>query len=238
MIKSLADMGVEKLRAGWGDDPREFEVTVQPMHSVIYKIKLFGAIEEPQQFASAIEAFERAQPDDKVLVHLQSPGGSVDATDAFLHAMHNCQAPVHIVATGGCHSAATIILMNAQSFTLSDNFYALIHNGSTGTWGKMSDYKAETAFTSHYMEELMKKTYEGFLTDDEIQRLIEGKDFWFGPKEFCERHERRNEWFAAQEQADVLEQLGEAQEQLESLIEKVKTTPPPRRRKKTADEEA
>jgi ATP-dependent protease ClpP protease subunit len=224
------NMQVEKLNENkkgyYGNyDEMEFEVTVQPMHSLLYKIKLFGPIENTNQFNSALEAFERATPDDRVLIHLSTPGGNVDAADTFINSMNNCQAPVHIMATGGVHSAGTIILLAAESFSLSDNFYALLHNGSTGSYGKMSDYKAESRFSAEYMDNLMRKTYAGFLSDTEIEQLIEGKDFWMGPKEWCERADRRNELEAAQA-GSPLEKLENAAMELEALITKVKATTP------------
>jgi ATP-dependent protease ClpP protease subunit len=220
--------------ASWGyDTPEPFNVTVQTNVQHTFKIKLFGPIEDPSQFDYAIEAFERATDVDRVLVHLSSPGGSVDATDTFLNAMHNCAAPVHVMASGGCHSAATIILLNAPSFTLSDGFNCLIHNGSTGSYGKMSDYRAETRFTGEFMESLMRRTYEGFLSEEEIAQLIDGKDFWMGPEEFCQRAERRDELLSEAAEEEGLEKLEGAAEQLGELITKVKKT-----RKATATAEA
>lgn len=209
-------------RDGWGfESPEPFDVTVQTDVRHTFKIKLFGPIEEASQFNYAIEAFERATETDRVLVHLSSPGGNVDATDTFLSAMSNCAAPVHIMASGGCHSAATIILLNAPSFTLSDNFNALIHNGSTGSYGKASDFKAESRFTTDFMDNLMRKTYEGFLSEDEIEQLLNGKDFWMGPQEFCDRYERRSE-LLNEGSSSALEELEAAKAQLEDLITKVK----------------
>ena len=34
-------------------------------------------------------------------------------------------------------------------------------------------------------------------TDEEIEQVIEGKDFWLGPEEFCERWEKRNKYMQA-----------------------------------------
>lgn len=209
----------------WGFGPKPFECNAERESRFHYKIKLFGPIEDASQFAEAIDVFERATPDDRITVYLSSPGGSVDATDTFLHAMHNCEAPVHIVASGGCHSAATIILLNSQSFTLSHNFNALIHNGSMGSYGKVSDFRAEARFNMEYMDKLMRETYKGFLSEEEINQLIAGKDFWMDAKEFCERHERRNELFADEHQAEALEELEQAQEQLAAIVENARKKP-------------
>lgn len=206
----------------------EFEVTVQPMTSVLYKIKLFGAIEDPRQFNGAIEAFERADPNDHVVIHLSTPGGSLDATDTFINAMRMCAAPVHIIASGGVHSAGTVILLNAPSFSLSENFNCLVHNGSCGPGGKFSDWKAAAQHTDGYMSRVLRKTYEGFLTDEEIEALLNGKDFWMDADEFCKRYEDRNEKFKA-EDGDEDEDPGV--EAMMALLEQAAKKPSPRKRK-------
>jgi ATP-dependent protease ClpP protease subunit len=216
----------------YGMGPRPFSVSAEREQRIHYKIRLFGVIEDASQFEDALEVLERATPDDTVTVFLSSPGGSVDATDTFLQAMQDCAAPVHIVASGGCHSAATIILLSAPSFTLSDNFNSLVHNGSCGSYGDFNKWHAAARFTAEFMAETSRKTYAGFMTDEEINMMLAGKDFWMGPQEFCDRYERRNELLAAKEQKDALEELETAQERLTSLIAEVKT-PKPRSKKAT-----
>lgn len=186
---------LNKQRQGWPfDEYNEFEVTIQPQTSVIFKIKLFGPIEDTTQFNSAIEVFERASADDKVLIHLSTPGGSCDAADTFIHAMRNCEAPIHVVASGTVASAGTLILLNAPSFSLSENFVALFHNGSWGTWGKHNEAVAHSAFVAKYMEKLARTTYAGFFDEQELQALLDGKDFWMEGEEFLKRYEKRNEY--------------------------------------------
>jgi ATP-dependent protease ClpP protease subunit len=171
-----------------------FPVSYEPIKCGTFHIYLFGEIISPQQFISPIEVMRAASENDQVMIHLQSCGGSLDATDTFLQAMHECQARVIVRASGGVHSAGTLILLAADSFTLSDNFSSLIHNGSTGTGGKFSDYRSETAFTSKWMERVLRNAYEGFLEPHEIDDVIKGVDMWLDGDEWIERHERRNEY--------------------------------------------
>lgn len=183
--------------SGDDDDAAEFAVTCQPQTSFVYNIYLFGAIVDPNQFIGAIEVLNRATEDDVVFVHLQTPGGSIDATDTFLSAMRGCEADVIVRASGGVHSAGTIILMNAPSFQLSRNFNALIHNGSTGAGGKFSDFKAMAKAAESQMEDVLRQTYEGFLSPKELDDLIGGKDYWLDGKQFSERFNKRQEFLKA-----------------------------------------
>lgn len=193
----------KKLRGGlWYDEPEMFQVSYQPAQAGIYNIYLFGDIEQPSQFIPALEVMARASENDMVLVHLHTNGGSLDATDTFLQGMRECEGKVIVKASGGVHSAGTIILLNAPHFVLSDNFHCLIHNGSCGWNTKYSDWRAYNEFTKDYMERTMRSTYEGFLTPEELDQLMAGKDYWFNADQFIERHHKRNEILRQKQEAE------------------------------------
>lgn len=181
----------------------EFDVLVEPIMHARYKINILRAIEEPAQFTSAVEVLQRATEEDEVIVNLQSPGGSTNATDMFVQAMNDCLAHVHVKATGGVHSAGTIILLNADSFELSNNFNALVHNGEIGAAAKFSDFTIQAQFAAQFHERLLRQTYEGFLTPEEITALLSGKDYWFDAEEFLRRANER--------QKVLLQKLSESQ---------------------------
>lgn len=201
-------------RASYYDDvPNEFVVTYTPIKAGIYNIYLFDIIEEASQFINAIEVMSSATENDEVHIHLSSGGGSLDATDTFLASMNRCDAKIKAFVSGGCHSAATIILLNVDEFNLSENANFLIHNGSTGSGGKYSDFKAQSKHTSMYMERVLRNTYKHFLSDTELDALIEGKDFWLDADEFGNRYEARN--------TALMEEFEAEQEELLPLLEAV-----------------
>lgn len=188
----------------------DFEVTYQPRPGGVFNIYLYGTIEDPRQFIGANEVFARAGEEDVVLIHLSTNGGSMDATDTFIQGMRETEARVIVKATGGVHSAGTIILLEADEFILSENFNCLIHNGSWGTGGKANEAAAHSKFTIEYMARTARNTYKGFMSPEEIEAMIEGKDFWFTAQEFAARWEARNALDKAQQgaaQEDVQKQL-------------------------------
>lgn len=182
-----------KRRPGY-DEPAPFRVGYTPSSRGRFDIYLYDEIVSATQFTAAIDAMMQASEGDVVVIHLSTNGGSMDATDTFIQAMRECQARVIVKASGGVHSAGTMILLNASEFTLSENFNSLIHNGSYGLGGKASDVKAQAAFTEKFMDKTARASYEGFLTPEEIQQMIDGKDFWLGPEEWMERHAKREEY--------------------------------------------
>jgi ATP-dependent protease ClpP protease subunit len=185
-------------RAGSGDSEMcyPFDVSYIPVRCGTYIINLNRAIEEVAQFDYAIQAMNMANEDDEIEIRLQCPGGSLDATDALIHAMRSCKAPIHTVATGNCSSAASAILLESHSFELSDGFSSLIHCGSLGAGGAFNEFNASTKFHQEFMPSWMRKTYNGFLTDEEIEGLIKGQDIWLNAEQWGERYNKRNEWAA------------------------------------------
>lgn len=225
---------------GWGAG-QEFDVTYQPKQCGIYNIYLFGIIEDTRQFTGALEVLARASEDDLVCIHLSTPGGNLDATDTFIQGMRECEARVVVKATGGVHSAGTVILLNADEFMLSENFNCLVHNGSVGAGGKFSDFIAHAAANVEYMNRVMRRTYEGFLTPEEIEALVKGQDFWFNAEQFVKRWEARNAIMKAKQANDQSEALEAAEGMMMDIIEeamekKTARKPAPRRKKKIVSE--
>lgn len=177
--------------------PREYNVGFVPHKSGIYRIEIDSAIEDVSQFSTAIQILGLAKEDDEVEVHLQSPGGNIDASGAFLHALRKCRAPIHMIASGGCHSAATHILLEADSFELADNFNSLVHNGQSGSVGNINEYHAKSDFDKKFLFEHYQSIYEGFLTDEEFKGVMRGDQIWLDAKGWYDRSILRQAHFQA-----------------------------------------
>ena len=207
----------------------EFPISYTPVRAGEYHVYLFGPIESSEQFIGALEVFQAATENDVVHVHLSTPGGSMDATDTFLAGMHMCDGRVIIHATGGVHSCGSIILLNASEFTLSENFNSLVHNGSTGISGDLNKFVTASKHSVEHMNRVLRNTYEGFLTPEELEAMIEGKDFWMFGEEFMARWEKRQEYF---KEKMIDKHILQANEQNE--VEEIEVTPRPQRKRKKA----
>ena len=169
-------------------------VSYTPHRTGTFTADIYGYIEEPAQFADMVTALELMEPEDNMIVNLQSNGGCASTTDMILHALRKTKGNVHFVATGQNASAATIILLEAQSFELSENFSALIHCGGLGDGGTLSEFRQSSPHHIKMMERLIRNTYAGFMSEKEIESMLDGKDYWMDAEEWCQRHEQRNKW--------------------------------------------
>lgn len=185
------------------DEPEEFMVGFIPHKSGTYRIEIDNVIESVSQFSTAVQVLEAAKEDDEVVIILQTDGGNVNATDAFIHALRKCAAPIHIQASGGTHSAGTHILLEGDSIELSAGFNALLHCGSDGAIGGVNEYRIKSAFDEKFRTRQFKETYEGFLSDKEMDAMLDGKDIWMEADEWMTRAEQRSNYFRAKYEASL-----------------------------------
>lgn len=198
-------------RRNYSDDtPQEYMVGFIPHKTGTYRIEIDGPIKCVSQFSTAIQVLENAKEEDEVVIMLQCGGGSVDAGEAFIHAMRKCAAPIHIVATGGVHSMASCILLEADSLELSHGFNAVLHGGYDGAGGTVSEYRAKSNFDNVFRDRQFRETYEGFLSEKEMDDMLDGKDIWLDAEGWLKRAMKRGEYFQdkfAQQQAEEEEAM-------------------------------
>lgn len=132
-----------------------------------------------------------AEENDTVTIQLNSDGGAHHVGDALLMAMRKCKAPIHVVASGRVASYATFILLQCDSFEISPFCEILCHSPSFGSGGKMADTLQATEFTYKLCEKILNTYYEGFLSKEEINRIVTQKyEHLMDSDEFVERFQR------------------------------------------------
>jgi ATP-dependent Clp endopeptidase proteolytic subunit ClpP len=80
-------------------------------------------------------------PPIKVLIN--SGGGSITAGISSMDTILRCKVPVETYVDGFCASAATFLSVVGDHRYMSRNSYMLIHQLSTGFWGKYSEFEDE-----------------------------------------------------------------------------------------------
>ena len=178
-----------------------FPVSFMPSKTGTYFIDVIGEISCASQFSDAVSVLNMVDEDSEVVINLQTNGGSLSATDSLIHALRKTRANVHFVATGTVHSAGSLLLLEANSFELSEGFHSLIHCGSLGNVAAFNQYKAQAAFDIEYMERTMRSAYKYFLTEAEIEKVLGGGDVWLDADQWMARSEARNECYKIEHEA-------------------------------------
>jgi uncharacterized protein YacL (UPF0231 family) len=63
----------------------------------------------------------------------------------------------------------------------------VFHNYSGIAVGKGAEMFAQVSFEKKLVDKMMKKVYSGFLSEDEITDILEGKDLWLDGDEVVTR---------------------------------------------------
>jgi ATP-dependent protease ClpP protease subunit len=131
---------------------------------------------------------------DKLRIRINSYGGNVDAAIEICKCMQKAEGQVQVIVSGNCCSAASVIALGAPELIIEDSAYMMIHAATFGIVGKHNENISRMAFYDTQLKELFYRTYEGFMTQDEMDKCLEGKDYWFDNKEVIRRLEMRAEY--------------------------------------------
>lgn len=196
-----------------------FQVDTIQNITYTYNLFVYGHIESAFDFVNVITVLQQATPDDEVNLYLSGQGGCLSGVDAVLHAIESAThrgVDVHCICSGMVASAFTFIPLVCSSFELAMGTHFLLHCGSVGNGGTLSEYRVSSNFHVNYMETRFKEMYEHFLTETEMEDMLKGVDLWLTAEEFSMRYEKRNVIGAAlmaQEKAEAKQPAQAAEEQ-------------------------
>jgi ATP-dependent protease ClpP protease subunit len=114
-----------------------------------------------------------------IKLHINSFGGSVFAGFSTVDYILNSPVPVHSIIDGCAASAATIMSVVAEKRYMHRHSVMLIHQLSSGMWGKYEDMKDTMENCDMFME-MIRKIYNEH-TDIPKKKLNEilKRDLWF-----------------------------------------------------------
>ena len=114
--------------------------------------------------------------DMPIFLHLTTNGGSIHAAFTVIDCIRSLKAPVYTVIDGFVASAGTLISLAGEKRFIQPNAYTLVHQLSSGVWGKMAEIddtysnlkKLMEHITSYYLQKtkLSAKTLKVVLSKD------------------------------------------------------------------------
>lgn len=159
----------------------------------VHEVFLDSDIEEPGRYRELISILVNAGENDKVHLFINCNGGNLDSAGAIISGILSSQAEVTAFLMGATHSAASLIAMYCHAVHVYDTAYMMIHTASFGSSGNTPTVKAHTDFTVKQCEKLMKDAYQGFLSKEEIGKVLNGQELWFNAEEIKPRLRKRFE---------------------------------------------
>lgn len=168
-----------------------------------FRVFLDEPITEPSKYRNVINTLERATEDDIVELRLNTPGGNYYTTMALYNAILNCPAHTRAILDGEACSGGSMILLACDEVVVMKNTYIMCHAASWGDWGDMKKLRNSTTFSFEQIRKTLYDVYEGFLTNEEIEQMIEHSlEYWFGDEEIIERLKNRQEYLRKQSEEE------------------------------------
>ncbi len=94
-----------------------------------------------------------------IFLHIHSDGGSIFSAFDAIDYIQESKVPVHTIIEGSAASAGTIMSIVGEKRYIRPHAYMLIHQLSSGCWGKMNEIEDEFANLQELMVQI-KKLYE------------------------------------------------------------------------------
>ena len=190
------------------------------------------AVKEASYYRSVTYGISELSEGDIVEFNINSPGGNLNGLIALLSAISETEAHVVANITGECHSAASILALNCDEIRVSPHCTMLVHHVSFSTGGKAADIRAYVNHLNENTEELLRKTYTNFLSEVEIENVLNGLQLWLDADEVISRLEKKQEIEYKEFEALKELKLQELEDELEDLEEQIEDIPKPKAKKK------
>lgn len=147
---------------------------------------LMSEVYEPETYNELCYTLEHTKA-DCVKIVMNNGGGMLDSMLSIRTAIHKCNATVVAVIDGTVASAATMITLECDEIEVGDGISWLTHYYSGGSAGKGNELRAKNAFDEVEIPKMFKEIHKGFLTDEEIEKVIDGKDMWLNKEDILKR---------------------------------------------------
>ncbi len=159
----------------------------QAIQVSIHHFYIVDEIEDVDRYLDMINVLKTADSHDTIFIYLNTPGGNLYTSIQIINAIRQSNATVVTSMDGMVASAGTLIFLAGHKHIVNPNCTFMVHNYSHGAVGKGNEVATRVAYSQQYFKKLAKDFYTGFLTDAELEDVINDKDFWMESEEVLKR---------------------------------------------------
>jgi ATP-dependent protease ClpP protease subunit len=153
----------------------------------LYEFYLSGEIVEAEEYIDWFDTIRNAGPQDSIKIYINSCGGDLYTALQFLRVMGECEGTITTSVEGACMSAATMIFLSGHEFEVTPHSMFMLHNYSAGVFGKGGEMYDQLQFERAWSRNFLSEVYRNFLTQPEIDSMLDNKDIWLTSEEVIER---------------------------------------------------
>lgn len=151
---------------------------------------LSGPLEEPSNYTEMIHQIRMATSNDTVHLHLNTPGGFISTGVQIISAMRSSQGHIVTHLEGEACSLGALLFLASDEMVVYDDSILMFHNYSAGAIGKGHELTASVDASNRWYTKLITTICSPFLTDDELNAIFAGADFWMLSDEVEQRLKR------------------------------------------------
>ena len=193
-----------------------------PSHGVHYSVNVSQVFGSPFNFDEVIHLLTVATPEDVIHFNINSNGGDFYSLVALRNAIRQTEAQVYMNLLGMAASAGSaLFLESADGYKIHEDSCMMIHSMQCGTgYTDANTIATRAEHNKKINERFVRNTYKYFLTEDEIESVLDGKEIYLEDYEIRERLQQREE-IKAKQQAQSEQSLMDSIEQgaLDSLTD-------------------
>lgn len=153
---------------------------------------LTSSIEAVHLYNELVHKLYSADSHENFVLFINTPGGDMGSASMICDAIRNSKAKVTARLSGSVCSAGTMIALTCDQLEIAEDTDFMIHYYSCTNSGKGSEVKQRQAFIDKNMPITFHRVYGGFLSEDEINQVIDGTDIWLNADEVRERWQNKN----------------------------------------------
>lgn len=151
---------------------------VQEYGTKRYVINVDAEICDPSNYRKIYDCLRRVDEGEEVLMVLNSGGGDLTTFVQIYNLLQECKGKT-VAEIYTAYSAASFIALSCDEIIIKEFSSMMIHSMSYANEGKLEEVTASNDFMRKWNSELTHKLLTGFMTQQEIKDVNNGKDFWF-----------------------------------------------------------
>ena len=166
-----------------------------PNNGVQYSVNVSQVVGSPHTFDWVIHLLSTATPEDIINFNINSNGGDFYSLIALRNAIRQTEAQVYMNLLGMAASAGSaLFLENADGYTIHEDSCMMIHSMQCGTgYTDANTIATRAEHNKKINERFVRNTYKDFLTEDEIESVLNSKEIYLEDYEIRERLQQREE---------------------------------------------
>lgn len=157
----------------------------------LHEFYLSGTIDPADEYVEWFDIIRNSGQNDIIKIYINSYGGDLFTAIQFMRVLKETEAAVVVSVEGACMSAATMIFLCADQIEVSEHSMFMFHNYSGGAIGKGGEMIDQLLHERSWSEKMLRDVYEDFLTEKEIQSMLDNKDLWMDGDEVVKRLQKK-----------------------------------------------